>query len=224
VLAKLHFSRTLNLAASLLARLAKSCGHVRPHCRRSNDHPHEQCWLIYYGDIHAGTISERTGNPYETEPWEWQCGFYPGARPGECTSGTAKTFDQARADFEAAWKVFFSNRTDADLQACRDQEAWTAEKYRRFDRGERMPPDWRKPLIVSSKPSAMIGSSSTIRTSSGRRSLTTPSGKSSKPTHERNPSDFSAGAFSGSYLKPSYHLERSVRALVEGTSEGERVL
>jgi len=135
-----------------------------------------------------------------------------------------KDFRSSPRRLRSGMESLFSNRTDADLQACRDQEAWTAEKYRRFDRGERMPPDWRKPLIVSSKPSAMIGSSSTIRTSSGRRSLTTPSGKSSKPTHERNPSDFSAGAFSGSYLKPSYHLERSVCALVEGTSEGERVL
>jgi len=32
---------------------------------------------------------------------------------------------------------------EADFQAWRDQQAWTAEKYRRFDRGERMPPDWR---------------------------------------------------------------------------------
>jgi hypothetical protein len=111
--------------------------------RRSPDHPFQQCWLIYYGDIHAGTISERTGNPHDTEPWEWQCGFYPGSRPGECTSGTAEAFDQARADFEAAWKVFLSNRTEADFQAWRDQEAWTAEKYSRFDRGERMSPDWR---------------------------------------------------------------------------------
>jgi hypothetical protein len=56
--------------------------------RRSSEHPSQQCWLIYYGDIHAGTISERSGNPHDTEPWEWQCGFYPGSRPGECTSGT----------------------------------------------------------------------------------------------------------------------------------------
>jgi hypothetical protein len=55
------------------------------------------------------------------------------------------TFDQARADFEAAWRVFLSKRTEADFQAWRDQEAWTAEKYRRFDRGERMPPDWKPP-------------------------------------------------------------------------------
>jgi hypothetical protein len=107
--------------------------------RRSPAH-REEWWEIYYGDIHAGTISMRTGNPHDTEPWEWQCGFYPGCRPGECTSGTAETFDQARADFEAAWKLFLANRTEADFQAWRDQEAWTREKYRRFDRRERMPP------------------------------------------------------------------------------------
>jgi hypothetical protein len=56
------------------------------------------------GDIHAGTITERVGNPHDTERWEWRCGFYPGSEPGECTSGTAWTFDQARADFEKAWQ------------------------------------------------------------------------------------------------------------------------
>jgi len=29
--------------------------------------------------------------------------------------------------------------------AWRDQRDWTAEKYRRFDRHERMPPDWKPP-------------------------------------------------------------------------------
>jgi hypothetical protein len=57
-------------------------------------------------------------------------------------AGTAETFDQARADFEAARRVFLSNRTEADFQAWRDQRDWTVEKYRRFDRGEWMPPDW----------------------------------------------------------------------------------
>jgi hypothetical protein len=37
------------------------------------------------------------------------------------------TFDHVRADFEE-W---------------RRQEAWTVEKYRRFDRHKRMPPDWK---------------------------------------------------------------------------------
>jgi hypothetical protein len=93
--------------------------------RRSPDH-RQECWKVYCGDVHVGTIMERTGNPHDTEPWEWRRGFYPGSRPGECTSGTAETFDQARADFEAAWRVFLSNRTVADFRAWRHQEAWTA--------------------------------------------------------------------------------------------------
>jgi hypothetical protein len=39
--------------------------------------------------------------------------------------------------------VFLANRTEADFEEWRDQQTWTAEKYRRFDRGERMPHDWR---------------------------------------------------------------------------------
>jgi hypothetical protein len=111
--------------------------------RRRSPDTREECWHVFYGDVHAGTIAIRAGNPQDTDQWEWCCGFYPGSRPGECTAGTAETFDQARADFESAWQVFLANRTEADFQAWRNQEAWTAEKYRRFDRGERMPPDWR---------------------------------------------------------------------------------
>jgi hypothetical protein len=62
-------------------------------------------------------------------PWEWRCGFYPGCEPGEHTGGTAATFDQARADFEAAWKVFLAKRSEADFQEWRDQRDWTARKY-----------------------------------------------------------------------------------------------
>jgi hypothetical protein len=114
--------------------------------RRDPEIPRQECWLIHYGDVHVG---ERTGNPHDTEPWEWRCGFYPGSSPGECSSGTAETFAQVRAEFGAAWNVFLANRTEADFQAWRDQEAWTAEKYRRFDRGERMPPDWRSSQCAS---------------------------------------------------------------------------
>jgi hypothetical protein len=77
------------------------------------------------------------------DPWSWACGFYPGCHPRECSGGTTETFEQARADFEDAWRVFLANRTEADFRAWREQRDWTAEKYRRFDRGERMPPDWR---------------------------------------------------------------------------------
>ena len=100
-------------------------------------------WLVCYGDLHAGTIARAVGNPGAEAQWKWLCGFYPGSNPGEQRGGTADTFDQARAPFEAAWINYLPRRTEADFQAWRDHQAWTAEKYRRFDRGERMPPDWR---------------------------------------------------------------------------------
>jgi len=50
---------------------------------------------------------------------------------------------ETHADFEKAWRVFLSKRTEADFQAWRDQRDWTTEKYRRFDRHERMPSDWK---------------------------------------------------------------------------------
>jgi hypothetical protein len=115
--------------------------------RRRSAEAREECWHIYYGDIHAGTIARRVGNPHDTDPWEWNCGFYPGSHPGDCTNGTAATFDQARADFEAAWRAFLSNRTDADFQAWRDQRDWTARKYAMWEAGERFP---------SQKPSSLM--------------------------------------------------------------------
>lgn len=103
----------------------------------------QDCWHIFYGDVQVGTIARRTGVPFDGDQWAWNCGFYPGSRPGEHKTATAPTFDQARAEFEEAWAVFLSNRTEADFQAWHDQRDWTAEKCRRFDRGERMSPDWR---------------------------------------------------------------------------------
>jgi hypothetical protein len=47
---------------------------------------------------------------------------------------TAATFDEARADFESAWRMF-------------DQRDWTARKYALWDAGERLP---------SQKPSSMM--------------------------------------------------------------------
>lgn len=106
--------------------------------RRDRNLPQE-CWRIYYGDVHVGTIAQCVGNPGAAPKWQWQCGFYPGSRPGECTNGTAATFDQARAAFEAAWRVFSSKRMDADFQAWREQRDWTAHKYALWDAGQRLP-------------------------------------------------------------------------------------
>jgi hypothetical protein len=103
-----------------------------PHLTRRRDHDRADCWNVFYGDVRAGLIARRTGNPFGTAQWEWQCGFYPGSDPGEIKSGTADTFDQTRAAFEAAWRVFLSKRTAADFQAWRDQRDWTEQKYARW--------------------------------------------------------------------------------------------
>jgi hypothetical protein len=118
--------------------------------RRRYPEARDECWHVYYGDVHAGTLAIRTGNPHDTEPWEWRCGFYPGSHPGECSSGTAETFDQARAEFEEAWQVFLSNRPEADFQAWRDQRDWTARKYALWDAGRRLEP----PSHGSGKPAS----------------------------------------------------------------------
>ena len=86
-------------------------------------------------------------HPHDEDPWEWHCGFYPGSHPGEQQNGTAATFDEARADFECAWRVFLSRRTEADFQAWRNQRDWTARKYALWDAGERLP---------SQKPNSMM--------------------------------------------------------------------
>jgi hypothetical protein len=104
------------------------------------------CWHIYYGDVHAGTIARRVGNPFDTDPWEWNCGFYPGSHPRECTNDTAATFDQARADFEQAWVVFLSKRTEADFQAWRDARDRHAWKYAMWEAGEKLPS--QKPTMM----------------------------------------------------------------------------
>jgi hypothetical protein len=68
------------------------------------------CWHVYYGDVHVGTISKCVGNPGAAEAWQWLCGFYPGSNPGDQRGGTASTFEQARAAFEAAWRVYLPIR------------------------------------------------------------------------------------------------------------------
>jgi hypothetical protein len=62
--------------------------------------PH--CWHVYCGDVRVGTIARGVGNPHDTDPWEWNCGFYPGSHPREHTSDTAAAFDQAQGGLAKA--------------------------------------------------------------------------------------------------------------------------
>ena len=116
--------------------------------RRPDSHL-QDCWQVWYGDVLAGSVARTVGAPSNGEVWHWHCGFYPGSDPGECNRGSAGSLDEARAQFAGEWEVFLATRTEADFAEWRRHQAWTEEKYRRFDRGERMDPHW-KPLAVGS--------------------------------------------------------------------------
>jgi hypothetical protein len=105
------------------------------------------CWHVFYGEVHVGTIATRAGVPLDVNQWEWQCGFYPGSHPGEHMSGTAANFEEARGQFEGAWAVYLPKRTEADFQEWRDNRDWRAHKRAMWARSELMP---------SQKPDSMM--------------------------------------------------------------------
>jgi hypothetical protein len=105
----------------------------RRHSERSD------CWHVYFCDVQVGTIAARAGVPVDVDQWGRQCGFYPPSHQGRHCDGTAETFEQARAEFEAAWREYLPKYTEADLEEYRRQEAWTAWKYAMHDAGCRMP-------------------------------------------------------------------------------------
>jgi hypothetical protein len=65
-----------------------------------------------------------------------------GLSSGRAHERPAVTFDQARAEFEEAWRVFLSNRTEADFQKWRHQRDWTERKYAMWKAGEKAPVGW----------------------------------------------------------------------------------
>jgi hypothetical protein len=99
----------------------------------------QDCWHVYYGDVHVGTIALRAGCPADVDQWEWKCGFYPGVEPGGHQDGTAADFDCARVDFEAAWRAVLPGLSDADFDKWRYQRDATAWKYAMWDAGMKMP-------------------------------------------------------------------------------------
>jgi hypothetical protein len=111
--------------------------------RRREKDRHQESWSIYFGDVRIGWIGERAGVPKSVEQWGWTCGFYPRDRH---VSGTAESFDQARADFERAWHDYLQRCTPDDFDAHRYQRAFTDWKHCMWDTGCRMPrqmPDGR---------------------------------------------------------------------------------
>jgi hypothetical protein len=105
------------------------------------------CWHVYYGDIHVGTIARRVGCPADVDQWEWACGFYPGMEPGQHLHETAVDFDHARADFEVAWRAILPGLKEADFQKWRYQRDQTAKKYAMWERGEKLPSQYPSSMM-----------------------------------------------------------------------------
>jgi hypothetical protein len=96
------------------------------HTRPDND-PHRKGWFVYCGDVRVGHIGIRAGVSVDSIQWGWSCGFHPGCDPGEQTHGSAKSFEEARSDFEAAWNNLAPKKTEAHLEMwrrSRDFHAW----------------------------------------------------------------------------------------------------
>ena len=107
---------------------------------RRPDPTHPDCWQIFCGDVHVGTIAKKAaGGKAAIEWWHWRAGFYAGTRPGEIKTGKAISLKVANVRFYRAWLAFAASRTEADFQALRDHIEWTRRKYAALDNGERAP-------------------------------------------------------------------------------------
>jgi hypothetical protein len=71
-----------------------------PALTRTQINEQPERWQIHYAGVRVGIIQQRSGAPPSSDQWEFHCGFYP----GEQQYGTAKTFNDVRAAFEAAWR------------------------------------------------------------------------------------------------------------------------
>ncbi|KAA0076102.1 hypothetical protein [Tardiphaga sp. P9-11] len=111
---------------------------MMPELTRRRTDDRFETWEIWYGDVQVGTIGLHDWDPTPERSciWKWSCGFYP-VQAGECYSGEALDFETARAAFDAAWKVFLQKRTEAEFEASRRQQQWTANKYALWDAGFR---------------------------------------------------------------------------------------
>jgi len=70
----------------------------------------------------------------DVDQWGWSRGFYPRSHRLEHHDGTAETFEQARAVFEAAWRDYLPGCTEADFTEYRRQRAWSPRPFLTLNR------------------------------------------------------------------------------------------
>jgi hypothetical protein len=77
--------------------------------------------------------------PVYQDQWSWSLGFYPVSHRGEDAADTAATFEQARRNFETAWRALQPKLSDADFRAYRRQRAFVFWKYAMWENGCKLP-------------------------------------------------------------------------------------
>ena len=107
--------------------------------RRRSDDEHQETWDVYFDDVRIGKIGVRAGVPTSTDQWGWSVGFYPGMEPGAQRSGSAETFDEARAAFEAAWQQLEPTLNEDNFEAWRRSRDFNAWKNRMWAERCRLP-------------------------------------------------------------------------------------
>ena len=96
----------------------------------------QDCWHVFYGDVHVGTIAILPGLPVDVDQWGWDIGFYPGTKPRQERGGTPETFDQARADSRPHGGICCRRSPEADFDRWREARDSTARKYAMWQRRE----------------------------------------------------------------------------------------
>jgi len=105
--------------------------------RRSSADPPD-CWHIYYCDVQAGTIAMRAGNPHDTDPWEWSCGFYRGRGPAESSPAHRRPLSKPAPNSGPLGRSFWRT-APTPIQAWRYQRDSTAWKYAMWDARMKLP-------------------------------------------------------------------------------------
>jgi hypothetical protein len=81
----------------------------------------------------------RTGNPHDTDLWEWWCGFYPGSHPARAPERHRRHLRPGPRRLRGRVARVPVEPDEADFQAWRDERDWTARKYALWDAGNRLP-------------------------------------------------------------------------------------
>jgi len=107
---------------------------------RRRDPHRSDCWHIHFDDI-----TKAVGNPRLVRGLAMAVRLLSRLEARRALQRLgAVVRGGSRAAFEVAWSEYLPKSTEANFRASRVHEAWTREKYARFDCGERIPSDWRQ--------------------------------------------------------------------------------